>query len=264
MGGKSGSGKNGVPSVAFPFPPDELLAKGLAALGFPSEDGPFAAASPALAALPPRVRGIGSIIPLVNRYVKELELFNAVFDLVGAETRSDLIVRHILDSLAPWKEIASALADMKDAPVLADAGSGAGFPGIPLAIVFPELRFTLIERMSKRCAFLENCTAILGLKNVTVLNSEVEKAPAGVYDLVAFRAFRPLDRQMVNTLLKLTVPGGMLAAYKAKKDKIDEEMNAIQTEVAGWTVLPLSVPFLDHEERHLVLTTSAKRPNPPN
>lgn len=264
MSGKSGSGKSGVPSVAFPFPPDELLAKGLASLGFPAVDGPFIAGSRAPAAQPLRVRGTGSIIPMVNRYVKELELFNAVFDLVGAETRSDLIVRHILDSLAPWKEIALALADMKAAPVLADAGSGAGFPGIPLAIVFPDLPFTLIERMSKRCAFLENCTAILGLKNVTVLNSEVEKAPAGVFDLVVFRAFRPLDREMVQTLLKLTVPGGMLAAYKAKKDRIEEEMSAIQTEVAGWSVLPLCVPFLDHEERHLVLTTSAKRLNPPN
>ncbi len=236
-------------TVEFPFPADELLVQGLSALGFARGDvtvlGDFT------------VRGVDTLVPLIERYLKELELFNAVFDLVGAGMRSDLVVRHILDSLAPWKELAALFAG-RTAPEIADAGSGAGFPGIPLAIAFPGIHFTLIERMSKRCTFLENCTAVMGLKNVTILNSEVEKAPAGAFDVVVFRAFRPLDREMVRTLLTLTVQGGKLAAYKAKKEKIGEEMNGIANEVDGWEMLPLTVPFLEHEERHLVVTSSAK------
>jgi len=280
--GKKGSGSNGnraaadarnvggaspsVRATVFPFAAAELLSKGLAALGMAVENSVYRTVG---------IRGTREAIPLFERYIRELELFNAVFDLVGAETgsdqgRSDLVVRHILDSLAPWKEIAGELslrrldvcpddpflaakAGDSGRPTLADAGSGAGFPGIPLAIVFPGIQVTLIERMSKRCAFLENCVAMLALKNVTILNSEVEKASSGAYDVVAFRAFRPLDQAMIRTLLALPRAGGCLAAWKAKKERILDEMNAIAGEVGHWEIRPLEVPFLEHEERNLVL-----------
>ena len=313
---EGGGGKTGAahPSVVFPFPAAELLEKGLVTLGFPEVDvvagsvyRPAGIESPI--ATSGSVRGRASSISLFNRYIRELELFNSVFDLVGAETgseqgRSDLVVRHILDSLAPWKEIAALAAESRGsgmsrvraadvvssgsaeagaacvktgkAVAIADVGSGAGFPGIPLAIVFPDFHFTLVERMSKRCAFLENCVAMLGLGNVTVLNEEVEKAPAGAFDIVAFRAFRPLDREMTRSLLALTrgsgnpeaggsssddrdaAPAGKLAAWKARRDKIEVEMNAIADELDGWRAVATPVPFLDHEERHLVITSSAQ------
>lgn len=326
VGGKSAGG--GQPGVVFPFPAAELLAKGLEALGFPEGDvaagsvyRPVGLGVESPIATLGSVRGRASSISLFNRYIRELELFNSVFDLVGAETgseqgRSDLVVRHILDSLAPWKEIASLAAASRACAArtpavdpaaivaqagsatvsnlrveIADVGSGAGFPGIPLAVVFPDFHFTLVERMSKRCAFLENCVAMLGLKNVTVLNAEVEKAPAGAFDIVAFRAFRPLDRDMTRALLALTreggsmeagasctadgasgntagsadgctagnaVPAGKLAAWKARRDKIEVEMSAIADELDGWRAVETPVPFLDHEERHLVITSSAR------
>lgn len=242
--------------MAFPLPAPELLSEGLRRLGFPETDGSFpGSGEPGL-----RVRGIGSLIPLIEKYLKELELFNAAFDLVGADNRSDLIVRHVLDSLAPWKETAALLAAAAGAPEglrvprAADAGSGAGFPGIPLAIAFPEVSFTLIERMSKRCAFLENCAAMLRLSNVTVMNREVEKAPSEAFDVVVFRAFRPLDAAMTKTLLRLLAkPAGRLAAWKAREAKISEEMGGIASLVGGYEVLPLAVPFLDSEERNLVV-----------
>lgn len=240
--------------IDFPFGPYELLRRGLAELGLPAE---------------------GLVSPL-EKYVRELELFNSVFDLVGAECgtdagRSDLVVRHILDSLAPWRQIdalARAVAASKD-PVgddtsgvkIADAGSGAGFPGIPLAIAFPKISFTLVERMSKRCAFLENVVAISGLRNVTILNSEVEDAPPDAFDIVAFRAFRPLDEAMTKTLLRMAKrDAGTLAAWKARREKIEIEMSGIAGLVGEWECVPLNVPFLGHEERNLVLISSGKLP----
>lgn len=273
----------------FPFPSAVLLDKGLVELGFPADDGIVGAdGSPAGVGDRPgvAVRGRSTLIPLFNRYIRELELFNAVFDLVGAESgtergRSDLVVRHILDSLSPWKRITALVAERSlvyerarcdqaiagearaGAPAveLADAGSGAGFPGIPLAIAFPTLRVTLVERMSKRCAFLENCVAMLRLGNITVLNREVENAPAGRFDIVAFRAFRPLDAEMTRTLLRMAAPEGngrsrgVLAAWKAKREKIDAEMHAITGVIPEWNAYPAPVPFLGHEERHLVVIT---------
>ena len=252
---------NNAERIVFPFPSGELLSKGLEALGIPEDDGLYRTVG---------IRGRKSINFLVNKYLKELELFNAVFDLVGAETgteqgRSDLVVRHILDSLAPWKEIASLIASCGDRASpgqtieIADAGSGAGFPGIPLAIVFPEIHFTLVERMSKRSAFLENCKAIMGLKNVSVFNSEVENASAEFFDIVVFRAFRPLDHEMTKTLMRMLKIGawgtvvGRLAAWKARKDKIDAEMANIADVVKSFECIALKVPFLAHEERHLVI-----------
>jgi len=246
--------------VGYEAKAGELLTEGLRRLGFPENDSALDSGV--------SVRGIGSIATLADRYIRELELFNAAFDLVGADTREDLVVRHLLDSFAPWKEFSSILSGL-GAPEfpetglsgpagtrfrVADAGSGAGFPGIPLAIAFPDVSFTLVERMSKRCAFLENCAAMMRLSNVTVLNKEVERAPSDSFDVVVFRAFRPLDAAMTRTLLALLAkPRGRLAAWKARAAKIGEEMSGISGEIGGYAVLPLKVPFLDAEERNLVV-----------
>jgi 16S rRNA (guanine527-N7)-methyltransferase len=267
--------------VDWPYPAAELLERGLVELGLPRADG---VCSPEGV----YVRGIDSLVPLFNAYIRELELFNAVFDLVGAtpgteQGRSDLVVRHILDSLSPWREIAAlihaaechgpALGAAHDTQSscdahgshealvsnganlarLADAGSGAGFPGVPLAAVFPQNPVTLIERMTKRCAFLLNVKAILGLSNVTVLEGSVEDAPGSTFDIVAFRAFRPLDAAMTAALLRLLRHDGALAAWKARREKIDEELSGIAAMVGSSRVIPVTVPFLAHEERNLVM-----------
>ena len=272
-----------IEAVRFPLPPAELLAEGLAELGLPAREGELA---------PVAVSSPDRLVPLLDRYLDELELFNAAFDLVAADTgseagRADLVVRHVLDSLAPWKDVARELAgravpasrasepgaagtdaELPGIPALelADAGSGAGFPGIPLALLFPSIRVTLIERMSKRCAFLENCVALLGLTNVSVLNAEVERAPRGAFDVVVFRAFRPLERAMLGTLLSLARDGsaereaGCLAAWKARRERIEEEMIAVSDCVGRWEARPVTVPFLGHEERNLVVIE--KKPIP--
>ncbi len=192
----------------------------------------------------------------MEAYIKEIILFNSAYNLTNTSDRDELVVRHIFDSLVAWPKI----AELAGGPVvLADIGSGGGLPGIPLAAAFsllPEfndVRFDLVERMEKRCAFLENCAAILGLKNVTVVNSEAEHLPQEAYNLITFRAFRPLDKKMSKTLLRIVKPQGYLCAYKAKLENIKEEMSAITSLVPDYEVQPLHVPGLEDSERNLVL-----------
>ena len=189
----------------------------------------------------------------MEAYIKEIILFNSAYNLTNTSDRDELVVRHIFDSLTAWPQIMNLAKG-----TVADIGSGGGLPGIPLAAAFQvcgvtDVRLELVERMEKRCAFLENCAAILGLKNVTVVNSEAERVEAEAYDLITFRAFRPLDKKMTKTLLRIVKPGGVLCAYKAKSASIKEEMDGISGLVPEYEVVQLVVPGLEDSERNLVI-----------
>ena len=191
----------------------------------------------------------------MERYIKEIILFNSAYNLTNTSEHDELVIRHILDSLAPYEILKRLIDDYKsDRPFLvADIGSGGGLPGIPLAALFPEINFNLVERMEKRCSFLENCAAILGLKNVKVVNLQAEAVPEESYDLITFRAFRPLDKKMMKTLLRIVKKGGLICAYKAKLENIQAEMDGIKALVPEYKVEKLSVPYLDEVERNLVI-----------
>ena len=202
----------------------------------------------------------------MEAYIKEIVLFNSAYNLTNTSDRDELVVRHIFDSLAAWDKIVKLIDVVSTGSttgvVIADIGSGGGLPGIPLAAAFAcagieNVRFELVERMEKRCAFLENCAAILGLKNVSVVNSEAERLPEGGYDLITFRAFRPLDKKMTKTLLRIVKEGGCLCAYKAKAESIKEEMAGITALVPEYQVAPLAVPGLEDSERNLVIITKS-------
>jgi len=193
-----------------------------------------------------------SIIQLLERYVEEIELFNPAYGLVKVRDRNELIVKHILDSLAPInviRNLSESSADFR----IADVGSGAGLPGIPLAICLPHATFALVERMGRRAGFLRDAAAVLGLPNVAIEEADMEElalAAGNRYDLIVFRAFRPLDGAILKELFALLKPTGMLAAYKGRRQAIEEEMSGLRN--LSWEAIPLEVPFLD-EERHLVL-----------
>ena len=214
-----------------------LLKDGLLALHFSSEEIPV-------------------VQEKLEGYIRELMLFNAAYDLVGADNQDQIIVNHILDSLSAWKYIQEMALERQaggQQVLIADIGSGGGLPGIPLAIALPQFQFVLVERMSKRCAFLENCAAVLGLRNVQVENLQAEQVEAASFDIATFRAFRPLDKKMIRTLLRTIKTDGILAAYKAKLESIETEMAGIASIVPEYTIKPLEVPFLKDHQRHLVL-----------
>ena len=201
----------------------------------------------------------GDSIPLfaqkLGAYIKELQLFNSAYNLVNTSGFEELAIRHIFDSLAAHDIINSLAAGIQseDGIGVGDIGSGGGLPGIPLAVIFPQFRFTLVERMDRRCAFLENCAAMLGLQNVAVQKSEAEKIPHESFDIAVFRALKPLDARFAKTLLSLIKKGGYLAAYKAKKTNIENEMDAIRSVVADYTVTEVRVPFMKDAERNIVV-----------
>ena len=90
---------------------------------------------------------IERVLPKLNSYINELELFNSAYDLVGADTHQDIVVRHILDSLAPYSHLQNLISQAKQNSTeqieIADVGTGGVLPGIPLAIVFDDVHFTL-------------------------------------------------------------------------------------------------------------------------
>lgn len=196
---------------------------------------------------------IERLVPLMEKYANEILLFNSAYNLVKASDRDEIFVRHILDSLSAAQEIcrlAKKVSVENEKITIADIGSGGGLPGIPLAAALPQFDFVLVERMSKRCAFLENVRALLGLENVRIENSELERIPPESFEIATFRAFRPLEKKMLASLLAVLKKGGALAAYKAKKKNIVEEMRLANCD--AYNVIPLNVPFLtdsDAEER---------------
>ena len=211
----------------------------------------------------------------MEKYIAILQEYNAKFDLINADEHDEIAVKHILDSLSGLPKICEILATRfavsGDTPAstsstsateslsLADIGSGAGLPGIPLSAALPQYKFTLIERMTKRCAFLNHCAAELGLKNVTVEENQAERLEQKRFDLCVFRAFRPLEKKMAKVLLRILKDGGCLAAYKAKKANIIEEMEGLPQK-PKYEVFQLVVPFLtenageeEERERNLVV-----------
>jgi len=200
------------------------------------------------------------VLLLLNRYIQEIELFNPAYGLVGTNDINELVIKHILDSLAPLGIMLQLLHantvlsagenDLKNMEIkIADAGSGAGLPGIPLAVTLPDIHFTLIERMGRRAGFLLNTKAALNLSNITIDECELEKTVCRGFNLITFRAFKPLEPKLLKTLLKLLLPSGIIAAYKGRIKKTETEMSGMD---CNWEVIPYKTPFLD-EERHLLV-----------
>jgi 16S rRNA (guanine527-N7)-methyltransferase len=170
-----------------------------------------------------------------------LDEWNARMNLTAIRDRPSQLTKHLLDSLA----VQPYLVGQR----VADVGSGAGFPGIPLAIVEPQRHFALIESTGKKCRFLEHVRDTLGLANVEVVQSRAENyRPEVRFDTVLARAVGPVA-DLVKVAGPLVVGGGRLLALKGRYPA-DE----LAARLKGWKVAavhPLTVPGLA-EERHLV------------
>lgn len=153
-----------------------------------------------------------------KKYKELLEKWNKVHNLTGAKTPSQ-IDEFIVDAIAPITFLPSVKTAM-------DIGTGAGFPGMILAMGIPNTHFTLVEPLAKRASFLQFVKADLGLENVEVKALRVEQLPPSTYDLITSRAVT--DTKM---LLKLSESyrqeGSLLLFYKGEKvyDEVSELSN---------------------------------------
>jgi len=135
-------------------------------------------------------------------FLNLLEHWNRVHNLTGIRDRAELVDRHLVESLA--------LAPYVVGPGVGDIGSGAGLPGLPLAISLPALHFTLIESRRKRVSFLRQVAATLGLANVTVAHGRAEALRLPLFDTVLARAVAP-PPALLDLVSPLLRPGGRLA-----------------------------------------------------
>jgi 16S rRNA (guanine527-N7)-methyltransferase len=160
--------------------------------------------------------------PLINRYVDILRLTAVAWGLLGPREADRLWDRHILNSAALSGLIAADSA-------VADVGSGAGLPGIPLAILRPDIRMTLIEPLLRRSTFLTQTVEELGITDhVTVVRSRAEDHRQS-YDVVTARALAPLNR-LIGWCNRLRAPDGVILALKGAST--NDEILAANRELA--------------------------------
>ncbi|MCC7256956.1 MAG: 16S rRNA (guanine(527)-N(7))-methyltransferase RsmG [Gammaproteobacteria bacterium] len=176
------------------------------------------------------------------RYLALLQQWNRAYNLTSITALDDMIVRHVHDSLTVQPFLAGH--------TVLDAGTGAGLPGIPLAIAEPSRHFTLVDSIGKKVRFLQQVITELRLGNVTAVQARLERwhPPAG-FDTVVCRALGSLA-EFVDACGPLAAPGGRLVAMKGRRP---------QAELAGvsapWRVTALervTVAGLD-AERHIVV-----------
>ena len=182
------------------------------------------------------------------KLIDELEQGNAQFNLTAIRDRPGMLRKHVLDSMS--------LQPYLRGERLADVGTGAGFPGLVLAAVNPQRRFTLIEATGKKARFVEQTAQRIGSGNVIVVNSRAENyRPFELFDTVVARALSSLA-DFVAYAGHLCAPGGRLLAMKGKRP--DDEISALPRTFRVLAVHRLSVPGLP-DERHLVELIPSQR-----
>lgn len=204
---------------------DEALARGIAELGLE---------------IPAETR------TKLSAYLALIAKWNRVHNLTAVRELDKMVSVHVLDSLA-------IVPHLKASFVL-DVGSGAGLPGIPLALVWPEARVVLLDSNHKKAAFLRQAVIELGLKNTEVVSERVEKWQAPhKFELVISRAFSDLA-EFTQVAGRLCAPGGVIAAMKGVYP--DEEVAQLPSTFKLERALSLKIPGLD-AQRHLLMLRPA-------
>jgi len=173
------------------------------------------------AVLPPDLPNRAFVISKSAAHLALIVEANKQFNLTRITSPREAAIKHVLDCVTPWRLFANAKHVL-------DAGAGAGFPGIPLALVLPQTRFTLGESIQKKARFLEAALAKLELPNVEIAAKRAEELkPPGGFDIVTARALAPLPRA-VPLLASALKSGATALLYKGPD--VDQEIVDAATE----------------------------------
>jgi 16S rRNA (guanine527-N7)-methyltransferase len=188
-------------------------------------------------------------------YLTELKKWNRAYNLTGLKTDDDIIVKHFLDSLLYFRIIPDGTLKA------ADIGTGAGFPGLPIKIVRPEIEMTLIDSSRKKTAFLRNMVRALKLTGVHILEKRLENLGTdfkNTYDVIATRATFSI-KEFLGSACPYVKTGGLLILNKGPKvwEEIKELDTAPEAKQQIRDVMRLTLPFTK-AERHIVVLECKK------
>ena len=197
-----------------------------------------------------------------NQFIQFYEFLvekNKVMNLTGITEFDEVLVKHFLDSLCCVKAV-----DMSKVKTVMDIGTGAGFPGVPLKIAFPELEACLLDSLNKRVKFLEETFALLGLENISAIHGRAEeyaknKAYREKYDLCVSRAVSGLATLSEYCLPYVKV-GGLFVSYKSGSVKEEAEAAEKAVKILGGKIRDIQYFDLPGSEisRSLVIIEKVK------
>ncbi len=174
-------------------------------------------------------------------YIRLIQQWNATYNLTAVRGATDMVSHHVLDSLAAAAAIIRARGAGAGKRLL-DVGTGAGLPGLIIAAVSPEREVVCIDSVGKKTAFVRQATALLQLKNVTVLTDRVERLAGPAYDEIISRAFAALI-DFMKTTRQLLKQDGVWIAMKAKVAAAELE----RLPLGSYNIESLQVPGLAAE-----------------
>jgi len=183
-------------------------------------------------------------------YMDLLKEWSGTYNLVAPRERGFLLARHILDSLSISRYLQPGS--------LLDVGTGAGLPGLPLAIVKPDMNVTLVDSAGKKIRFIRHVGRTLKLTNIQPLHQRIEElANGGTFANITSRAFASL-KDFAEAVRPCADPSSQLLAMKGAYP--EKELEELPDWINVQTVEPLTVPYL-HAERHLVIMSASDQPN---
>ena len=190
---------------------------------------------------------------VLSSYLDLVMSFNPSLKLVGEKERDEIARRHILDSASAYPVF---WENTEAGDQIGDLGSGAGFPGIVLAILFPDRNFVLIDRMTRRIGFLRIVKAKLNLENVEILDKDIKDVKRN-FRVITCRAFRTLA-EIGDEVVALT---SSAILYKAVEDNNEKELETLRSQgfVFNASILPVSIPG-EKARKNIVVMKEWRKP----
>lgn len=182
--------------------------------------------------------------------IEMLNTWNGALNLTAIKEVRQMVLLHVVDSAVLVPVLRDLMQQGHSFKSVADVGTGAGFPGLVLAILCPDLHFTLIDSVGKKLSFVRQVVAKLKLSNVDLINKRCEEIKHEPFDCIVSRAFAPLER-MVGWCLPLLASEGRFVAMKANLEA--DEIQAVPITVTIESVVELQVPTLDAKRQAVIL-----------